>query len=61
MEALPPAERHAFRTDAGLVAAVVRLGVAPQYAVKKDKHWILWEGYCSRLGLDLLLSTIKDR
>ena len=54
------ADRLEFESDLGLVKAEVRAGVNEDYAKKKDRHWIIWEIYCTKTYIDPFLLNIED-
>ena len=53
-------DRLEFESDLGIVEAEVRAGVNEDYAKKKDRHWIIWETFCTKTNIDPFLIDIED-
>ena len=53
-------DRLEFESDLGIVEAEVRAGVNEDYAKKKDRHWIIWETYCTKTNINPFLLNIED-
>ena len=54
------ADRLEFKSDLCLVEAEVRVGVNEDYIKKKDRHWIIWETYCTKATIDPFLLNVED-
>ena len=54
------ADRLEFESDLCAVKAEVRTGVNEDYTRTKDRHWIIWETYCTKTNIDSFLLNIKD-
>ena len=57
---MPPLAAAEFRTDLGLATDAVRLAIDPNYAKRKDAHWIIWIQFCTKCNLDPFLANIQD-
>ena len=53
-------DRLEFESDLGIVEAEVRAGVNEDYAKKKDRHWIIWETFCTKTNIDPFLIDVED-
>ena len=53
-------DRLEFESDLCACEAEVRAGVTEDYARRKDRHWEIWETYCSKTNLDPFLLNVDD-
>jgi len=57
---MPPLVAAEFRADLGAATEAVRLAIDPNYAKRKDAHWVIWLQFCTKCNLDPFLSNIED-
>ena len=53
-------DRLEFESDLCACEAEVRAGVTEDYARRKDRHWEIWETYCSKTNLGPFLLNVDD-
>lgn len=60
MAQMQSVDANDFLADLGLAQEAVRKGVSPDYAQRKDAHWVIWLQFCAQLKLDPFLTNIQD-
>jgi hypothetical protein len=60
LDALPPAQANALRSDIGLVDERIKAGVKKQLFNAMEKHWSRWYAFCLAHNVDIYLSTWED-
>ena len=61
MADLSPASYDEFCADLCTYQEAVVKGVLPKTAKTKDTHWIIWNKYCTKLGVNPFLQNFNDK
>ena len=56
-----PASYNEFCADLCISQDAVVKGVLPKMDKTKDTHWIIWNEYCAKLGVNPFLCNFNDK